>query len=95
MAQKKNWYYVLVLTNHGPVFVTDIPDYHTAEWDCLKKPKSFDRYYAEDIAMGLCCNGSIAYAVHTKFELDTQPYLYSKGEFKWEWNEETNKKEAV
>ena len=88
MAKKTRWYYVLVLTNDGPVFVTGIGEHKTAFWKCDEKPKEFSKEYAEDVAFGLTINGHMAYAVCTRYELTSQPYRYDKGEFKWVWTEE-------
>ena len=89
MAQKKNWYYVLVLSESGPVFVTSI-EYATkyAHWDKLENPLSLDKSQAEDLTIGLNLNFHTAFMVCSKFELDTQPYLYNKGHFEWIWKEE-------
>ena len=84
MANRKNFYYVLVMTNTGPVFVTDIPEKNKAVWDRLKIPKEFgSKSYAYDVTMGLNLNGCPAYIVVNPFKLSGQPYLYSKGKFKW------------
>lgn len=84
MANRKNFYYVLVMTNTGPVFVTDIPERNKAVWDRLKIPMEFgSKSYAQDVATGLKFNGHLAYMVVHPYELDYQPYLYSKGKFKW------------
>ena len=39
MAKQTRWHYVLVLTNHGPVFVTKIGEHKTAP-DCHISIKS-------------------------------------------------------
>jgi hypothetical protein len=39
MAKKQNYYYVLVMTNNGPVFVTSVNNLDkTAYWDKNEKP---------------------------------------------------------
>lgn len=88
MANKKYHYYILVLTTKGPVFVTGIPSRHTAEWDESKVPKEFDKEYAQDIVLGLSCNGYTAFMVQMKWEINSQPYFYDKGHFEWVWNED-------
>ena len=95
MATKKQtrWYYVLVLTNGGPVFVTKIGEGKTAYWDKNEKPKEFSKEWAEDLAFGLMVNGYTAFAVTNKFELDTQPYRYNVGKFEWVMNEEKEETE--
>jgi len=80
---KKNYYYVLVCTAYGAVFVTDILPKHNAEWDKEKSPKAFSKDMAEDVAIGLMANGYTAYMVTMKWELTHQPYFYERGEFKW------------
>lgn len=87
---KKYYYYILVLTEHGPVFVTKV-EYNpkTCYWDKNGKPYemgSMDR--ASDIALGLSINGSIAFPIKLAYEMETQPHMYDKGEFKWIWNKE-------
>ena len=90
MAKKTKWYYVLVLTNQGPVFVTGIGEGKTAFWNCNEKPKEFSKDWSEDMAFGLTINGHMAYSICTRYELTNQPYLYSKGHFEWVWEEEKN-----
>ena len=89
MATKKQtkWHYVLVLTEEGPKFVTGIGEGKTAFWNKLEKPREFSDSWADDLAIGLCANGYMAYHVVMKFELDTHPYFYSKGHFEWKWDE--------
>ncbi len=84
MANQKNYWYVIVLTNYGPVFVTGIPEYHTAKWDKAETPREFTKSYAQDLALGLCVNGYIAYAVCQPFKITHQPYRYDLGEFRFE-----------
>lgn len=88
MAQKKNLYYVLVMSDDGPVFVTSI-EYATkyAHWDKLEKPLSLDKSSAEDLTLGLNLNFHLAFTVCSKFELDTQPYRYSDWHIEWVENE--------
>ena len=77
MAKKKNYYYVLVISNNGPVFVTKVNySNKTAEWNCLEKPLEFGKTQAEDLVFGLNCNFHTAFLVTHPFELDTQPYNY-------------------
>ena len=82
MAKKKStFYYVLVITGAGPVFVTSV-DYSdkTAHWDKDKAPLELDKYRAEDLTLGLNLNGHLAYPVCSKWEIDGQPYRYNVGE---------------
>ena len=87
MAGKKNWYYILVMTNDGPVFVTEILPNKFAKWDKLEKPKEFSKERADDITFGLVANFNLAFTICSKFELDCQPYRYRDGKFKWVENE--------
>ena len=90
MAQKKNWYYVLVMSDEGPVFVTSV-DYSTkyAHWDNTEMPKAFDKFWAEDLVLGLNLNFHTAFMVCSKFELDHQPYRYDAWHIEWKENEES------
>lgn len=93
MAKKQtNWYYILVLTNDGPTFVTKIGEGKMAFWNKENKPLEFSKSHAEDVAFGLAVNGYTAYCVQTKYELTHQPYLYSKGHFEWKWDEKKGEK---
>ena len=88
MANKKNHYYVLVMTNYGPVFVTKVNNANkTAEWNKLEKPKEFEKFWAEDLTLGLNLNFHMAFTICSKFEIDYQPYRYEAGEFEWKENE--------
>lgn len=89
MAKKQTYYYILVMTEGGPVFVTSV-EYNgkTAHWDMDKKPMEFGKYQAEDITMGLNLNFHNAFTVSSKFELDSQPYRYNIGEFEWKYKED-------
>ena len=92
MAAKKNHYYILVMTNDGPVFVTDIKPNRYAEFKKDKAPKEFDKARAEDITMGLNLNLNLAYTICSKWEIDTQPYMYNMGD--WEWVKKEDKNET-
>lgn len=90
---RKCYYYVLVFTGDGPVFVTDIATgKNEAEWDKEKKPMAMGENEAHDIAVGLCVNGYIAVLVKNDWTIDVQPYMYKKGVFEWKFNK--TKKEA-
>lgn len=77
MARKKNHYYVLVVSDSGPAFVTKI-NYadKTAEWNHTEKPLEMGKENAEDLVLGLCLNWNMAYLVCQPFEIDSQPYNY-------------------
>lgn len=87
MANKKNYWYVLVLTDEGPVFVTGFGEHHTAFWNAEKMPESMSATHAEEVSFGLRVNGTQAYAVKMPYELEFQPYRYNMGKFKWVWKE--------
>lgn len=80
---KKNYYYVLVLTDEGAKFVTGTRPNHYAEYDALKAPKAFPKEMASDIAWGLTANFISAYMITAQYEITTQPYFYNKGHFEW------------
>lgn len=86
------YYYVLVLTHKGPVFVTSEKE-KTAYWDKDKKPLNFPKGYAEQMALGLTVNGSLSFAIGLPYELDTQAYRYNEGEFKWIYKNEKEEEE--
>ena len=90
MAKKTTTYhwYVLVMTNGGPVFVTGELGHKQCKWDDLEPPKEFGAEYAKDMAFGLTVNGCLAFAVCSRIELDHQPYRYDVGGFEWKFKEE-------
>lgn len=88
MAKKQNYWYVLVMTNHGPVFVTKINySNKTAEWNKDEKPLEMDASRAKDLTLGLNLNLNSAFAVCQPFKIDAQPFRYELGEFEWKFNE--------
>lgn len=88
MAEKKYYYYVLVFTEGGPVFVTS-QDYSTktAYWNKDKEPKEFTMTRADDLVFGLRCNGFGAVTVKSPIEIDSHPYRYSEWEIDWKKRE--------
>lgn len=90
-GKKKNFWYVMVMTGTGPVFVTSVNHAEKmAHWDKDKNPMELGEFTAKDLAMGLMCNMTSAYPVCAPIEIDHQPYLYSHGQFKWEESEVRN-----
>lgn len=90
MAKKKQkfWFYVLVMTNEGPTFVTEVDtNSRTARWDKDKPPLELYDDDANYLCLGLCWHGTTAYPVRLPFELTNQPYHYDKGHFKWTWTD--------
>lgn len=90
MAAKKktNHYYVLVISAEGPVFVTKVNNSDkTAEWDWKEKPLEFDKFWAEDLVIGLNFNMTRAYLVCQKWEMEHQPYRYEDWKIRWQKRE--------
>ena len=84
MANQKNYYYVLMFTDEGPVYVTSANNAtQWARWDKNEVPKAFPKYYAEELALGLRLNYYHAVVVMTKAELDHQPYRYESYDCKF------------
>lgn len=83
-AKKKKHYYVLVMTEAGPKFVTKV-NYgdKTAEWDYKEKPLELDKFWAEDLVLGLNLNFNQAYLVCQNREIETQPYRYDDYKIQW------------
>lgn len=91
MASKKNYWYVIVMTNHGAVFVTETNNWErTAKFEKDKKPMEMTKENAQYLAMGLTINGNPAFAVCNSWEVDYQPYNYEFGEFEWKQKEKEN-----
>ena len=90
MAKAKEHYYVVVFTQEGPKYVTKIGEGKTAYWDMLEPPKEFSKEWARDLTFGLLVNGYNAQTVMSPIELDSQPFYYSMGHFKWVDNKEEN-----
>ena len=83
-SKKKNFWYVMVITEDGPAFVTKVNHSDkTAEWHKDEKPLELGEYMAKDLAMGLMCNMHLAFATVNYYELENQPYLYNIGHFEW------------
>lgn len=93
MSKRKNFYYVLVITNEGPKFVTGIPERNTAEYNKLEKPMLFtSRDFADNVSLGLTLNFNLAYTIVSTYEIEHQPYLYGEGDFKWKPKTKKTKK---
>ncbi len=92
MAKKQNYWYVLVLTETGPVFVTKTERKY-AHWDKNEKPLEMSEYMAKDVMRGLLLNFYTAFACCLPLALDSQMYVYSKGHFEWVENEEEKEDE--
>lgn len=81
---KKNYYYVLVFSDFGPVYVTSLGDGKMAFWNRLEKPMELGKYMAESVCMGLNLNFNSCVMVKMPYELDYQPYIYNKYKINWE-----------
>lgn len=92
MAKKKNFYYVMVFTNSGPVFVTAIHySNKTAEWNKLDKPLEMSKSEAEDLTFGLMVNFNTAFTIVSPIKYNTQPYRYDAGHFEWKFDDKEDK----
>lgn len=80
--KKAEYYYVLVFTEGGPVYVTFV-ERNWAYWNKNETPMHFSKETAEQLATGICCNGNSAVVVCSITELPEQPYHYDLGRFKW------------
>lgn len=84
MANKKNYYYVLVFSDEGAIYVTrTISETNYAVWDKDEKPLAFSRQYARDICTGLLWSGFTAVVAETPYELDGHPYDYEHWDCKF------------
>ena len=88
MAARKMHYYVLVITNDGPKFVTKV-NYgdETAEWNYKEKPLEMTKSDAEDLVVGLNGNFFLAYVVSMRCEITGHPYRYDLGHLEFKRNE--------
>ena len=79
MSNKKNFWYVLVMSDNGPVFVTSV-NYgcKEAHWNKEEKPLEMTKQQAQELSIGLTLNFHNAFSVCNPFELNCQPYLYDK-----------------
>lgn len=84
MSKAKGFWYVLVMSNKGPVFVTVISAKgDMAYWHAGSLPKAFNKSYAMEVANGLTLNGTTAYAIYSDYEIKHQPYNYEDYEIEW------------
>lgn len=83
MAKSKNHHYVLVCTNRGPKFVTEILPHHECKWSAEDAPLEMSATWADDMCTGLMWNGYPAYHVVVPYALESQPFIYKRGHFEW------------
>ena len=77
MATKKNYYYVLVFTSAGAVYVTGRNNLNkVAYWNKDEKPLEMGKAVAEDLVFGLQCNFTNAVMVCHPRPIESQPYNY-------------------
>lgn len=83
MAKKKNYFYVGVVMQDGQFrFVTKVDNFNrTCEWNKTEVPYLFSSLEdAQYLALGLNCNGTIAYPIHLNYEIDYPLYKEVKKE---------------
>ena len=72
----KYFYYVLVKTEDGAKFVTQLDNAtKTAFWNSNETPMPFNKSYAEDLALCLTLNFHLAFVMKSYHELKTQIFL--------------------
>lgn len=84
--KKPKYHYILVFTNNGPVFVTDVKTtpYKHCVWNKKEKPYSFlEQKYAQEVCFGLNVNGYQCVQVESQWELENHMYNYELGNFYW------------
>ena len=74
---KKSYYYVLVFSDEGPVYVTKVDNAkRISYWDKDEQPMSMSQSFAEDLAMGLNLNCNSCVVVKSPHEISGHPYNY-------------------
>lgn len=72
----KYLYYVVVATNEGAKFVTKVDNAtKMAYWDSKEKPMSFNKSYADDLALCLTLNFHLAFTLKSYHELKSQIFI--------------------
>ena len=75
----KYLYYVVVATEVGAKFVTKVDNAtKTAYWDSNEKPMSFNKSYADDLALCLTLNFHLAFTLKSYHELQSQIFIKEK-----------------
>lgn len=94
MANKKNHWYVLVMAQGGPTFVTKVDHGNkTAHWNKDEPPLEMEMFWAKDLALGLMLNFTWALPVCMPIEMKDHMYDYTKGHFEWVKESPEDKKE--
>ena len=72
----KYLYYVVVATEDGAKFVTKVDNAtKTEDWDSNQKPMSFNKSYADDLALCLTLNFHLAFTLKSYHALKGQIFL--------------------
>ena len=72
----KYLYYVVVATEDGAKFVTKVDNAtKMAYWDSKEKPMSFNKSYADDLALCLTLNFHLAFTLKSYHELKSQIFI--------------------
>ncbi len=72
----KYLYYVVVATEDGAKFVTKVDNAtKTAYWDSKEKPMTFNKTYADDLALCLSINFYPAFTLKSYHELKAQIFI--------------------
>ena len=75
----KYLYYVVVATEDGAKFVTKVDNAtKTAYWDSKEKPMSFNKSYADVLALCLTLNFHLAFTLKSYHELKSQIFIKEK-----------------
>ena len=75
----KYLYYIVVATEDGAKFVTKVDNAtKTAYWDSNEKPMSFNKSYADDLALCLTLNFHLAFTLKSYHELKSQIFIKEK-----------------
>lgn len=95
MSRKKSkYYYVLVFSNEGPIYVTYVNRNNKyAHWNKNKPPMEFNKHSAKDLALGLNMNFTSAVVVVSPVEITGQPYRYEEFDVKFERREKDGEEE--
>ena len=94
MSGKKYYYYVLVFSNYGPVYVTSIDNNNQyVHWDKDKEPLEVGASYGEDLVIGLNLNFNHAVLIKSRVRIDHQPYRYEAYDCTFVNKSEENKEE--
>ena len=83
MAKSKYHYYVLVITNEGPKYVTEILENNWCKWNEEDAPYEMSASFAEDVYIGLCANLNYALLIKSRVKISHHPYRYEEFNLKF------------